>query len=87
MLPEHRKSIRAANIYYKMAAGRRGSDVGDAGACWGGHVTPDDSCAGKTSANDRRVNQDLDCVFNNIPTHFFNIFTHNLSGTWFYESS
>lgn len=29
MLPEHRKSIRAANIYYKMAAGRRGSDVGE----------------------------------------------------------
>lgn len=78
MLPEHRKSIRAANIYYKMAAGRRGSDVGDAGACWGGHVTPDDSCAGKTSANYRRVNQDLDCVFNSSNSFFQSLYRRSI---------
>lgn len=45
MLPKHCKSIRALNIYYKMAGGLRGSDVRDEGACWGGNVTWDGSCA------------------------------------------
>lgn len=44
MLPKHCKSIRAVNIYYKLAGGLRGSDVRDEGACWGGNVTWDHSC-------------------------------------------
>lgn len=44
MLPKHCKSIRALNIYYKMAGGLRGSDGRDQGACWGGNATRDDSC-------------------------------------------
>lgn len=43
MLPDHCKSIRALNIYYKMAGGLRGSARGE-GACWGGNVTRDHSC-------------------------------------------
>lgn len=95
MLPKRCKSIRALNIYYKMVGGLRGSDVGDEGACWGGNVTRDDSCAWISAAtlvqNFDQAAQDLDCVVINTPTHseklflsfYFCICTETPSGKWF----